>query len=200
MPARIEHKIENGIEVKRCGKCKRYKQLNKFHKANNTWDGLFYKCIKCKNSELNNNTRKRAVSKYAALCWRVANDERYVKKGIKVKISQQEFIDWYLEHYISKGCHIDRIDNHGHYELGNLQILTQLEHNLKRRQDRLDWLGIIEPDGMRYCFTCEALRPETEFYVKQRKISNSNPKGLDECCKECSRTKRMDYYYRTKTL
>jgi len=51
---------------------------------------------------------------------------------------------------------------------------------------------------MRYCYGCETMKPETEFYKKKCKVSKINPKGLDENCKECAREKRMDYYFRTR--
>ena len=182
---KIEHRFENGIEVKRCGVCHQYKRLNEFHKANNAWDGLFYKCIKCTNAARNSNTRRRAVAKHNAMLWRCQNEERYIKKGIKVKVDLEDFVKWYQLNHIGKGCHVDRIDNNKHYELGNLQVLTQREHNLKRRHDRLDWAGVTEPDGMRDCFTCKTLKLEKEFYKKKRKLSENNTKGLSERCKKC---------------
>ena len=190
MPKRIEHEVKNGVELKRCGWCKKYKELGEFHKANNTWDGLFYKCIKCTNEARNSNTRRRATAKHNAMCWRCQNEERYINKGIKVKVSLEDFVEWYQSNHIEKGCHVDRIDNHGHYEIGNLQVLTQREHNLKRHQDRLDWIGITETEGMRYCFFCKTLKPETEFYSKRKKLSISNKKGLSERCKKCYPIKR----------
>lgn len=197
MPNRIEHKIANGVELKRCGVCDKYKELGAFHKANNTWDGLFYKCIKCVNSERAGNTRRRAVGAYKAIVRRCTDDQRYIKKGVAVKIDLEPFVKWYQEHYF-KGCHVDRKNNLGHYELSNIQLISQREHNFKLRNDRLDKVGIKESKGMRYCFACESMKPESEFYKKKRKISEGNPNGLDEECKECSRKTRMDYYYRTK--
>lgn len=44
---RIEHKIIDGIEKKRCGKCIVFKGLCNFYKNSRLWDGLDNKCKQC---------------------------------------------------------------------------------------------------------------------------------------------------------
>jgi hypothetical protein len=41
---RIEHRVEDGIEVKRCGTCKEWSPLDRFAKDVTRWDGLNSKC------------------------------------------------------------------------------------------------------------------------------------------------------------
>ena len=198
MPSRIEHKIENGMELKRCGKCKTYKPLDAFHTSGGrSWDNLCYACIECVNRQRTPGPRRGAVDRYNAIHWRVANEEGYLKKGIKVKVSKEDFVEWYTAHHF-RGCHIDRIDDRGHYELSNMQLISQSEHNFKIRQDNLERLGIVEPEGMRYCYGCNSMKSESEFYKKKHKVSKINPKGLSENCKECDREKRMERYYNHK--
>jgi hypothetical protein len=191
MPRRIEHEIEGGVEVKRCGICHEYKALDQFHRVNNTWDGLFYACKGCWQKLRISNTRRRAVGKYNSLCRRVLCDERYIKRGTKVKVSRDDFIEWYNAHYI-RGGHVDRIDNNGHYSFDNMQMITQLQHNLKRRKDRLSAIGMTELQGERYCFDCGTLKHEGDFYPK--KSTKKNIVTFHECCKECSKEKRRIYY------
>jgi len=180
MPSRIEHKIENGVELKRCGKCKTYKPLDAFHTVGGqTWDNLYYACIECANKRRTPGSQGGGLDRYNAMCWRVANEENYLKKGIKVKVLKEDFVKWYTANYF-RGCHIDRVDDQGHYELSNMQLISQSEHNFKIRQDNLERLGIVEPKGMRYCYGCEVIKPENEFYKEKRKISQINPKGLHE--------------------
>ena len=197
MPSRIEHVFKDGVEKKRCGKCHEYKPLSEFHKTNNTWDGLYYLCKDCLNHIRNDNPLRIAADVYSSICRRVRNDICYTQKGVKVKVTRDDFIKWYIKGWF-KGCVVDRKDNQGHYKLSNLQFITHAEHNHKRRQDHLDFLDIKELEGKRYCFTCSTLQPETEFYTKQLKISKMNIKGLDECCKECCRKKRREYYTNKK--
>lgn len=46
---RVEHKYENNVELKYCGKCQQWKSLTKFHRNISKWDGLSYRCKKCAN-------------------------------------------------------------------------------------------------------------------------------------------------------
>lgn len=45
---RIEHKIENGIELKWCGRCKKWLPLNNFSFNKVKWDGLQERCSECR--------------------------------------------------------------------------------------------------------------------------------------------------------
>jgi len=198
MAIKREHVWEDGQEYKWCPSCKNYVLVSKFHTVNNrTWDNCFYICIECENRKRKNKPQKCAADTWLNLCRRVKEHPHYIKRGIKVKITRDAFIEWYLKNWFPR-CRVDRINNEGHYEIFNIQLLTQNEHNAKARQDRLDFLGIIEPEGKRYCYTCESVRLHKEFYTKKRKVSKRNPLGLDETCKKCSREKRMKHYYEIK--
>jgi hypothetical protein len=197
MPPRVDHKIENGIETKRRGVCETYKELSQYHRVNNTWDGLFYACKECWQAARASNTRKRAVEKYNGLCRRVSEDERYIKRGVQVRVSLVDFVDWYKRSYIRGGC-VDRKNNEGHYELGNMQIITQAEHNLKRRSDRLERISVVETPGTRYCFDCATLKQESDFYQTSITPTASNPNSLKECCKDCAKEKRRKHYSESK--
>lgn len=56
---RIEHKIIDGVECKRCGTCKQWKPLCEFDKSS-CWDGLDNKCKGCK--KIYRLTHKEAIS------------------------------------------------------------------------------------------------------------------------------------------
>lgn len=197
MPNRIEHKMVNGIETKRCAECKEYLPLERFHKTGktNTWDGRFAYCIDCTKHRRNDNINRKAVKIYGDLVRRTTW-QSYSKKGIEVKINKADFVKWYSEHYFKNGV-VDRIDDKGHYEIDNIHIITTVEHNIKKRTDRLNVLGVTETFG-RYCYACNTEKPFGEFYHKKLKISDWNPLGLSEICKECSRQSRIDYYNRRK--
>lgn len=49
---RIEHKILNGIECKKCAKCCNWKTLDEFTKHHTKWDGLRGKCKECTNKNI----------------------------------------------------------------------------------------------------------------------------------------------------
>jgi hypothetical protein len=193
MPKRIEHKIINGVEKKRCAGCKEFLPLDQFHKTGqgNSWDGLLCSCLVCVKAYRNGNMHRKSVVQYGHMKRRVQG-ENYIRKGVEVRISLEEFEEWYTANYF-KGGAVDRINDQDHYEAGNLQILTPTEHNEKRRADRLDALNVKEAFG-RYCYTCATEKPFTDFYVKKKKITKRNPLGLDETCKECSKKLRRELF------
>lgn len=64
----------------------------------------------------------------------------YGGRGIKCKFkSTKEFVDYivhelkYDEYEKIKGLQIDRIDNNGHYEKGNIRFVTAIENSNNRR-------------------------------------------------------------------
>lgn len=195
MPSRIEHKIIRGTETKRCGICEKYLPLPDFHTVNNTWDGLFYACRGCYNEKRRLSPRRNALKAYRQMLSRVEEDSDYLARGTEVKIGRSEFVDWYTASWFP-GAHVDRIDNAGHYESGNMQMLSIGDHNAKLRQDRLYSLAVAEPEGGRYCYGCGTAKSSSDFGRKKSKMSSSNPAGLDEHCRECRRTQRRTYYRR----
>jgi hypothetical protein len=194
MPSKVEHIHKEGRELKWCPWCKDYLSLSEFHSTNGrTWDGLFWIC-----KDHANEKRRKSKSINAAHVWRnmqirVAKDKRYVNKGIQVKITQEEFTLWYRENWF-EGCLVDRIDNNGHYEISNLQLLSRTDHNHKARFDKLQSIGVVEPDGFRYCYSCGELKKYNEFYRRAYKVSDKTPLGLNESCMECCRKERRERF------
>lgn len=45
---RIEHKVENGVELKWCGRCRRWLPLDCFSSNKVKWDGLQERCTECR--------------------------------------------------------------------------------------------------------------------------------------------------------
>jgi len=70
---RIEHKTINGIELRRCSKCRKWLSLKLFSKNKCNWDGLQGWCKGCvKNSNFDNAEKISIRSKK----WRVLNPEK----------------------------------------------------------------------------------------------------------------------------
>ena len=195
---KVDHVIKNGQELKWCPKCGGYRPLSEFHTTNGrTWDNLFWLCKFHANERRNKSRTINASHVWRNIQIRVAEHPRYRNKGIQVRMTRDEFIEWYIKNWF-EGCMVDRIDNNGHYEIGNLQLLNRQEHNHKARNDNLSDIGIVEPDGLRYCYTCKEFKPFTEFYQRKYKKSKFNPLGLNECCKDCCRRLRREYYKENK--
>ena len=77
MSTKIEHKIIDGIECKRCSTCKRWLPLNKFVKYKATLDGLNYQCKECTKQYRENNKE------------RIKNRQKQYRKNNKEKIRAQ---------------------------------------------------------------------------------------------------------------
>lgn len=191
MPNRIEHVFDAGVEKKWCWKCKEFHPVNEFSKCFRQWDGLNHYCKNC--------SKKRAEDPewcarnvYRNIQKRIKT-KNYARKNIQCKMTFVEFKEWYIPRYF-KGCLLDRKDNNGHYELGNLQLLTRKEHNHKLRNDNLKDAGIIEPKGYRFCTKCKQLKQEKNFYAKKSKVNKYNPLGLIESCKDCCKQERKERY------
>lgn len=48
MPPRIPHIFENGVEKKRCSRCKNYLPLDNFIRKEDRWDKLTNECNRCR--------------------------------------------------------------------------------------------------------------------------------------------------------
>ena len=74
--------------------------------------------------------------RYEAMVQRCRRDTHvsspnYKGRGIEVKMTREEFILWALEKWPNReylALDFDRIENDGHYELGNLQLSTRSEN------------------------------------------------------------------------
>lgn len=62
----------------------------------------------------------------------------YGARGIRVKYTSKEFVKWYAENLIGfiGDPSVDRIDNDGHYEISNIQLITRSENSKKRVRDK----------------------------------------------------------------
>jgi hypothetical protein len=77
MVKKIEHKTENGIELKYCGKCKVFKDLSIFGNSSASWDSLRPTCKDClKENNLNN---KEKIHEYNKKYWQETKEEQKAK-------------------------------------------------------------------------------------------------------------------------
>jgi len=189
---KINHTIEKGIELKRCSRCKEYLPLENFCKNISYWDNLNNLCTKCESGRRKHSKTISGNNVWRNLLERVKKDSNYLRRKVEVNFTEKEFKEWYLKRWFV-GCILDRIDNEGNYEFGNIHLITKAEHNKKQREDMLKKHNITEPEGMRYCKNCNQLKPISGFYKKKWRISPYNLLGLDSRCKECNRKSRREY-------
>jgi len=178
--------------MKICTKCKIAKELNKFNKEARYKDGYRSECKVCRSNRQkikskNRTTAKRGSEVYTAINDRLTNEKRLANReryrSINNLMTRDEFVEWYVPNYFA-GCTLDRKDNDGDYEIDNIQMLSKVEHNHKKRLDRLGEYTLKENVP---CSKCGTIKHYTEFYKNKTGINKYNPYGIRSECKSCQR-------------
>ena len=148
--------------MKQCTKCKEQKSLSEFSKQPNGKNGLRSHCKKCCNSHYRKYRQTNRAKLLRKKCrekhrktfigyLRIrfnsmkqrCNDPKhrsyknYGGRGIKCLFkSSDEFIDYIINklQINPRGLQIDRINNDGHYESGNIRFVTAKVNNNNRRK------------------------------------------------------------------
>ena len=128
-----------------CTKCRKRKPVKDFYKHKKYKDGLQSCCKtchkvirqKCRDTlrgylgHTYDNMRQRCNNPNAA------NYKYYGGRGIKCLFKSLDNFIYYVVNILqvnTRGLHIDRINNDGHYEKGNIRFVTQAENNKNRRK------------------------------------------------------------------
>jgi hypothetical protein len=121
----------------------------------------------------------RARSRYAMLVHRTTHTDNNRNKnysGVEVRVSREEFIEWFRALDFD-GCSVDRIDNNGHYEIENMQVIPMSENNSKDR--------VKARDGRCVCYKCKEEKPLDEFATDNRRTN-----GRTTICKACDNKRK----------
>ena len=103
--------------------------------------------------------------------------------GVEVRVSKEDFIEWFMQRDF-EGCSVDRINNHGHYELPNMQVIETWRNIAK---DKVKIKG-----GNHWCSRCKKYKPKNEMV----KSSKRKLMGVTTTCKSCDVKRRRDRYSR----
>lgn len=144
---------------------------------------------KCLNCCSNINTHYRAVIAWESIKQRAGNKRKKYRTYGKVELSidKADFIAWFRLSYTifrmefpTERPSVDRIDNGGHYELSNLQMISHRENSGKNKRTRQ-----TEDKTVWRCSRCRKLKHEREFSIDKRWNA---PQGY---CRECRRNMRQ---------
>lgn len=164
--------------MKQCVKCK--SELTRYK--------TYWKCKPCQKriaDKYKETPKGKALQLWYGLRSRAENPKLPTYRNVKVKISKQDFLEWALKEldkwvkdgYTVKVATLDRINSDGHYEKGNLQLLTKEENSKKKDCNK----NLNAPEGFAWCGKCKAYFPKESFTKDKR-----NWHGLRTVCKQCT--------------
>lgn len=177
------------MSTKVCTLCLVNKPLDQFHRHAPSRDGRKPRCKDCQNRAENARRLEpdhRAVQAWHDLNKRVRNQPEYA--GVEVRVSQAEFIAWavpafaqWMKNNPGVTGSVDRQDPSGHYEIGNLRVIS-LGDNCRLRRTNYN---VHAPTGQAWCGKCRTYKSTTDF-----EKNRSKPHGLQNHCRQCRSTAR----------
>lgn len=135
--------------MKICKHCGKQKPINDFSTDMSTKDNLQCWCRKCKaeQAKLYSKTLSGYLrNKFTHMKQRCNNPDNpyykhYGKRGVKCQFKNANSFVCYVTSVLGyntlkkiKGLQIDRIDNNGHYKVGNIRFVTPKENSNNRRK------------------------------------------------------------------
>ena len=194
-------------DSKVCRSCGIEKPLDDFHRHHKKPLGRTDKCKECCREEaklkvakgvFRDRYRRRVSTPIGAArtAWqliktRLREAARGTKRyrsyvGIEVRMTLEEFLAWAVPEYeawLKEAPDVtptlDRKDSTKHYEIGNLQLITQSENSKKSRANK--HLHDKVPAGLKLCGRCKTAKPFSEFSP-----CASGTFGLNGYCRLCT--------------
>lgn len=176
--------------MKTCGKCKIRKEDSEFYERRDDQGGLRSKCIPCFKIGNDKHRQKRLKTIPGYLkrtynnIWHRCNNPKnkyykyYGGRGIEFRFKNaDEFVNYVIKklQIDPHGLDIDRINNDGHYEPGNIRLVTHKENMQNRRPQKGIKLSERDVRMIIYMWrTGEFTQPEIAkvFGIKQPHVSN----------------------------
>jgi len=101
---------------------------------------------------------------------------------VELRMTMEAWLEWSLPHYekfiaenpgVSPS--VSRNGDVGHYEIGNLEIVS-LQENRRRQKTKL----LVRPNGTKLCCTCRVVQPKENFCKNRTRAD-----GLNHECRSC---------------
>ena len=100
-------------------------------------------CAKTKANTKHGESHTHLYKTYHGMKARCRREKGYCDRGIKLLITYEEFKKWSLANGYAKNLSIDRIDNNGNYEKGNLRWATDSVQQSNKRKQKRNRTGLI---------------------------------------------------------
>lgn len=169
--------------MKLCPDCGLSKKSSEFSPHPHTRDGLGTRCKTCHRAYAKRHRqtpRGRAVSAWHDLFKKIRQPEYLgievrIEKDVFLAWAEQEFSKWYRDNPGVRPS-VDREDPDGHYELGNIRVISLAENSRRKRDNH----NVHAPEGKAWCARCLTYKDRAEFSICRR-----NQHGLQNHCKPC---------------
>ena len=158
-----------------CGDCREKLPCSDFSLNKASPTGRNFYCRRCLQEHYRQPARL-AADKWRKIVRRVRVDPYYV--NVELRVTRKEFLVWITPllaawNWDLQGSpSIDRIDVNGHYEFGNMQVISMSENIRKDRKNRKG------PPGTKWCPGCNQYHGFKEFG-----FNRSGRFGLDHYCR-----------------
>ena len=156
---RIEHKIENNVEKKHCGKCKTFKPLDNFGNASDTWDLLRNTCKDCLKQE--NLNKKDKITEYNKKYWQETKKEQ-TEKNKKWKEENSEYYKAYMRNWLENNKEHKR-EKDKEYRIKNWEKRKE-QINRWRKKDYHDMK--TNPERREELFLLKIKKIQQDVFVK----------------------------------
>jgi len=189
------------FKSKTCIRCNTEKPRYMFSPNYRMADGYLNRCKTCQNEisrdKYRNDVRYRVNCIWNALMQRIENADGKNPSyaATELRMTKDEFIDWAVPEYKlfirnspEKRPSIDRIDDAGHYELSNLQVIDWGDNARKARRN----INVHGPDGMWWCSKCKSYKETHCFYIEKDGLSCFGH------CKSCRSIDKRDQRIRNR--
>lgn len=118
---------------------------------------------------------------------------------VEVLLAREQFMAWAIPQYeawfrehAGVTPSVDRIDSSGHYQLGNLRLITRSENCRRTRANRM----LNAPTGHCWCSKCKRYLPVAMF--TPARITSKSRTGYKSRCKPCRVLEVASYRRRRK--
>jgi hypothetical protein len=176
--------------MKTCCECNETKPEELFYRNRSRKDGLTVRCIECSkkyNREYFGSPHGKAIVAWNNISGRATNSngDNPSYADVELRMDRDEFIKWFvpeMEKWMAENPGIrgsvDRIRDEGHYEIGNLRIISMVANARKSMARK----NVHAPDGMAWCSMCKAYLTVVSFHKNRSEFN-----GLQGRCKECNK-------------
>lgn len=136
----------------------------------------------------------RARSAYWGMLARCGNPngKNPTYANVELRMTLEEWMTWAVPRYEEFNLlHSDvspavsRYGDMGHYEIGNMEIISQAENASRQKRDTT---YLLRPDGNKLCSKCLAVHSKEKFSKASR-----NRDGLATWCRQCIATSCQEW-------